>query len=181
MADAAKKRFSVIPASPAPGSTTVPDPKASAPKRPGLPSRQSTLSVTIQQRLREMQMVHEMLSAAMAEDDDANDEDKEEAARQADKGIAMLKAKLKKAEADEAENGEPSTESQKDAEANQPDTEMQREDPGVRKDVSGKMADGTGNAELRAQLEDSEAKVRLVISCGDALTWIQLIMTRMRY
>ncbi|KAL8719632.1 MAG: hypothetical protein Q9225_003380 [Loekoesia sp. 1 TL-2023] len=75
----------------------------SSPKkmRPGLGTRKSTMSVTIEQRLREMSLVHEMLRAAMAEDGDENDEVKEEYGKQMDETLAALKARLEEAKSNE--------------------------------------------------------------------------------
>ncbi|KAL8832546.1 MAG: hypothetical protein Q9170_004837 [Blastenia crenularia] len=69
--------------------------------RPGLVTRKSTMSVTIEQRLREMSLVHEMLRAAMAEEGDENDEAKEEYGKQMDDTLAALKARLEEAKSNE--------------------------------------------------------------------------------
>ncbi|KAL8715894.1 MAG: hypothetical protein Q9220_000561 [cf. Caloplaca sp. 1 TL-2023] len=59
------------------------------------------MSVTIQQRLHEMSLVHQMLRAAMTEDGDEDDETKEQYGSQMDENFAALKAKLEQAKADE--------------------------------------------------------------------------------
>lgn len=89
----ARKKVSTIHASPAPA------PASTAVKnvRPGLGTRKSTMSVTIEQRLREMEVVHKMLSAAMAEDGVGDDEAKEVLGQRADKTLANLKTKLEEA------------------------------------------------------------------------------------
>ncbi|KAL8975036.1 MAG: hypothetical protein Q9197_000732 [Variospora fuerteventurae] len=69
--------------------------------RPGLGTRKSTMSVTIEQRLREMSLVHQMLHAAMAEDDGENDEVKEAYGKQMDETLAALKARLAEARKEE--------------------------------------------------------------------------------
>ena len=97
-----RKRLSTVSASPGKtqSSSEAPNsgpPLALAPTtavRPGLGTRKSTLSVTIEQRLREMEVVHQMLRVAMAEDGEENDEAKEEYGRQADESLASLRAKL---------------------------------------------------------------------------------------
>ena len=65
--------------------------------RPALGARKSTMSVTIEQRLREMSVVSTMLRAAMADDGSGDDEIKEEYGNQVDEDLAMLKEKLNKA------------------------------------------------------------------------------------
>ncbi|KAL9019402.1 MAG: hypothetical protein Q9185_003294 [Variospora sp. 1 TL-2023] len=69
--------------------------------RPGLGTRKSTMSVTIEQRLREMSLVHQMLHAAMAEEDGENDEVKEAYGKQMDETLAALKARLAEARKEE--------------------------------------------------------------------------------
>ncbi|KAL8900840.1 MAG: hypothetical protein Q9207_005496 [Kuettlingeria erythrocarpa] len=69
--------------------------------RPGLGTRKSTLSVTIEQRLREMSLVHQMLHAAMAEEGDEDDEVKEAYGKQMDEQLAALKARLEEAKVEE--------------------------------------------------------------------------------
>ena len=59
--------------------------------------RKSTMSVSIEQRLREMSVVSTMLNAAMADDGSGDDEIKEEYSNQVDEDLAMLKEKLNKA------------------------------------------------------------------------------------
>lgn len=55
------------------------------------------MSVTIEQRLREMSVVSTMLRAAMADDGSGDDEIKEEYGNQVDEDLVMLKEKLNKA------------------------------------------------------------------------------------
>ncbi|KAI4154265.1 MAG: hypothetical protein L6R39_001432 [Caloplaca ligustica] len=70
--------------------------------RPGLGTRKSTMSVTIEQRLREISLVHQMLHAAMAEEGDEDDEVKEAYGKQMDDTLAALKSKLEDAKREEA-------------------------------------------------------------------------------
>lgn len=105
--DAAKKRLSTIPASPAPAkpetalseNSILPVPVNST--RPGLLSRKSTMSVTIEQRLKEMELVHQMLHIAMAKDGDEDDEVKEEYGRKVDESLASLRLRLEEARQNE--------------------------------------------------------------------------------
>ncbi|KAL8920649.1 MAG: hypothetical protein Q9208_006131 [Pyrenodesmia sp. 3 TL-2023] len=69
--------------------------------RPGLGTRKSTMSVTIEQRLREMSLVHQMLHAAMAEEGDEDDDVKESYGKQMDEQLAALKARLEQAKMEE--------------------------------------------------------------------------------
>ncbi|MCJ1430951.1 hypothetical protein MMC27_000301 [Xylographa pallens] len=103
-ADASKKRLSTIPASPAPpaafkSTDTAKSPPAQAmrPVRPSLGARKSTMSVTIEQRLQEMELVNEMLKIAMAEDGEESDEVKEEYGRKVDETLADLREQLEEA------------------------------------------------------------------------------------
>lgn len=106
--EAPRKRLSTIPASPAPtqsdstasASATQPTPSTRA-IRPALNSRKSTMSVTIEQRLREMELVHQMIHVAMAEDGDESDEVKEEYGRKVDESLASLRTKLEEARRNE--------------------------------------------------------------------------------
>ena len=59
------------------------------------------MSITIEQRLREMELVNEMLQAAMAEDGDEEDEVKEEYGRKMDEQLASLRTKLEDARRNE--------------------------------------------------------------------------------
>lgn len=59
------------------------------------------MSVTIEQRLREMSLVHQMLHAAMAEEGDEDDEVKEAYGKQMDEQLAALKARLEEAKIEE--------------------------------------------------------------------------------
>ncbi|MCJ1477843.1 hypothetical protein MMC13_006516 [Lambiella insularis] len=98
LSEAAKKRLSTIPASPAPVMASVLESdQHSRPVRPGLRSRKSTMSVTIEQRLREMELVNDMLKVAMAEDGDESDEVKEEYGRKVDEKLADLREQLEEA------------------------------------------------------------------------------------
>lgn len=103
-------------------------------------------------------MVHQMLSAAMAEDDSGNDEDKQEAARQADEGIAMLKAKLEKARAEEAENGQVARDGEVDQETDRNEPNADGDDSPDIHDKNEKHRDGDV-AQLKDQLRKREAKV----------------------
>ncbi|KAL8940769.1 MAG: hypothetical protein Q9216_002649 [Gyalolechia sp. 2 TL-2023] len=94
----------------APLARNVPSPKK---MRPGLGTRKSTMSVTIEQRLREMSLVHQMLHAAMVEDGDQDDEVKEQYGKQMDETLAALKARLKEAKHNE---GLPDSEAEPDTE-----------------------------------------------------------------
>lgn len=103
-------------------------------------------------------MVHQMLSAAMAEDDSGNDEDKQEAARQADEGIAMLKAKLEKAKAEEAANGQGAS----DGEVGQETDLNEHKTPGAESPEThdkGKEHQDGDVAQLKDRLEKREATV----------------------
>ena len=105
-----------------------------------------------------MQMVHEMLSAAMTEDDSGNEEDKQEAARKADEGIAWLKAKLAKSKAEEAGHGQLATE-------RGVDQEEDLNEPKEEGDAAPKAQDGDKEhqdgdmAQLKDQLKKREATV----------------------
>jgi len=59
------------------------------------------MSVTIEQRLREMELVNTMLRAAMAEDGEEDDEVKEKYGEQADEELAKLRSKLEEARRNE--------------------------------------------------------------------------------
>ena len=74
------------------------------PKRPTLPTRKSTQSQTIEQRLREMSVVHEMLRIAMADDGDENDSEKEEYGRQFDQRLAGIREQLEEARRQEGKD-----------------------------------------------------------------------------
>lgn len=106
--DARKKRLSTIPASPVPqqveSAPSQPSRSPSSPvkqTRPGLGTRNSTMSVTIEQRLREMELVHQMLHVAMAEDGHESDEVKEEYGKRVDESLASLRTKLEEARRNE--------------------------------------------------------------------------------
>lgn len=62
------------------------------------------MSVTIEQRLREMQLVSDMLQAAMAEDGDEDDEVKEEYGKKMDETLASLRVKLEEAKRNEGKD-----------------------------------------------------------------------------
>lgn len=59
------------------------------------------MSVTIEQRLREMELVSQMLQVAMAEDGDESDEVKEEYGKRVDESLASLRTKLEEARRNE--------------------------------------------------------------------------------
>ena len=106
--DQTKKRLSTIPASPAhPVSESEADRSAEdsrtlgIPARPGLGTRKSTMSVAIEQRLREMELVNQMLKAAMTEEGDEEDEVKEEYGKRMDENLASLRSKLEEARRNE--------------------------------------------------------------------------------
>lgn len=84
------------------------------PKRPGLAPRKSTQSQTIEQRLREMSVVHQMLRIAMAEAGDENDSEKEEYGRQVDESLAGIREKLEEARRQEGKAVEVDVDSQHD-------------------------------------------------------------------
>lgn len=99
-----KKRLSTIPASPAPRRPksvssgpplSTQTPTASA--RPHLGTRKSTMSISLEQSLREMEVVHTMLQVAMAEDGDSTDEAKEEYGKKVDESLAAIRTKLEEA------------------------------------------------------------------------------------
>lgn len=110
--DGQKKRLSTIPASPAvqqdesaPSEQLLSPPTPLKSARPGLGTRKSTMSVTIEQRLREMELVHRMLHIAMAEDGGEDDEVKEEYGRKVDESLASLRTKLEEARRSEGLDG----------------------------------------------------------------------------
>ncbi|KAL9040070.1 MAG: hypothetical protein Q9180_002143 [Flavoplaca navasiana] len=72
--------------------------------RPGLGTRKSTMSVTIEQRLRDISIVHQMLRVAMADDGDDDDEVKEQYGKEADERLADLRARLEEARTAEAQS-----------------------------------------------------------------------------
>ncbi|KAL9119814.1 MAG: hypothetical protein Q9187_003628 [Circinaria calcarea] len=110
--ETATKRFNTIPAAPAVAKAQLglSDSVAAGhrtpvkPVRPGLVTRTSTMSVTIEQRLREMQLVSDMLQAAMAEDGDEDDEAKEEYGKRMDETLATLRVKLEEARRNEGKD-----------------------------------------------------------------------------
>ena len=63
------------------------------------------MSVTIEQRLREMELVHRMLTAAMADEGIEDDQVKEEYGKTADDTLASLRAKLEEARRREGKEG----------------------------------------------------------------------------
>ncbi|KAL9000718.1 MAG: hypothetical protein Q9169_000754 [Polycauliona sp. 2 TL-2023] len=69
--------------------------------RPVLGTRKSTMSVTIEQRLRDIQLVHQMLRVAMANDGDDDDEVKEQYGKEADERLTELRVRLEEARAAE--------------------------------------------------------------------------------
>ncbi|KAL8669421.1 MAG: hypothetical protein Q9168_005989, partial [Polycauliona sp. 1 TL-2023] len=78
---------------------STPDPTKKM--RPALGTRKSTMSVTIEQRLRDISLVHQMLRVAMANDGDDDDEVKEQYGKEADERLADLRARLEEARAAE--------------------------------------------------------------------------------
>ncbi|KAL8664880.1 MAG: hypothetical protein Q9202_002742 [Teloschistes flavicans] len=69
--------------------------------RPALGTRKTTMSVTIEQRLREISVVHQMLQAAMADDGNEDDEVKEAYGKKMDETLAALKVRLQEAKSAE--------------------------------------------------------------------------------
>ena len=59
------------------------------------------MSVAIEQRLREMELVHEMLQIAMAEEGTQDDEVKEDYAKRADEALAAMRVQLEEARRNE--------------------------------------------------------------------------------
>lgn len=102
--EASKKRLSTIPASPAPrtldsisSGPPLSPPMSTKSLRPPLGSRKSTMSVSLEQSFREMEVVHKMLQVAMAEDCDSTDEAKEEYGKKVDESLAAIRTKLEEA------------------------------------------------------------------------------------
>ncbi|KAI4226966.1 MAG: hypothetical protein L6R36_002780 [Xanthoria steineri] len=84
---------------------SAPNPSTAEPTkklRPGLGTRKSTMSVTIEQRLRDISIVHQMLRVAMADDGEDDDEVKEQFGKEADERLAELRAQLEEARTAEA-------------------------------------------------------------------------------
>ncbi|KAL8823211.1 MAG: hypothetical protein Q9191_006071 [Dirinaria sp. TL-2023a] len=104
-----EKRLSAISASPPSAhdviSTEAPTEKPTRStfhaERPKLLARKSTMSDTIEQRLREVELVNKMIKAAMAEDGKDTDEVKEEYGKRADEELAELRSKLEEARRNE--------------------------------------------------------------------------------
>lgn len=102
--EARKKRLSTIPASPVPrkpGSVSsgppLSSPTSTKSVRPPLGTRKSTMSISLEQSLREMEVVHKMLQVAMAEDGDSTDEAKEEYGKKVDESLAAIRTKIEEA------------------------------------------------------------------------------------
>lgn len=55
------------------------------------------MSISLEQSLREMEVVHTMLQVAMAEDGDSTDEAKEEYGKKVDESLAAIREKLEEA------------------------------------------------------------------------------------
>lgn len=55
------------------------------------------MSISLEQSLREMEVVHKMLQVAMAEDGDSTDEAKEEYGKKVDESLAAIRTKLEEA------------------------------------------------------------------------------------
>ncbi|KAL8848002.1 MAG: hypothetical protein Q9221_006964 [Calogaya cf. arnoldii] len=70
--------------------------------RPALGPRKSTMSGTMEQRLRDISIVHQMLRVAMADDGDDDDEVKEQYGKEADERLADLRSRLEETRAAEA-------------------------------------------------------------------------------
>ena len=155
-ADISKKRLSTIPASPAQApsvsdNTASPSVRDSKPVRPVLTTRKSTLSITIEQRLREMELVSQMLHVAMAEGGDETDEVKEQYGRKMDETLADLREKLEEARRNE---GKPPL----DPPANQPATNNGNAlTAAISRDPDESVSDEV--AELRAAATASQDKV----------------------
>lgn len=98
-AETTKKRLSTIPASPAPKNpdSSIVDssiaPAISKATRPALHNRKSTISVTNEQRLREIDLVHQMLRVAAQDGDDDG--------RKVDESLASLRIRLEEAHRNE--------------------------------------------------------------------------------
>lgn len=102
--EARKKRLSTIPASPAPrrpesvsAGPPLSLPTSAKSARPHLGTRKSTMSISLGQSLREMEVVHKMLQVAMAEDGDSTDEAKEEYGKKVDESLAAIRTTLEDA------------------------------------------------------------------------------------
>lgn len=70
------------------------------------------MRVTVEQKLREMALVNELIQAAMAKDNEETAEVKEEYGKQGDEQLAMLRAKLEEAKRNEGEELSRNTEDQ---------------------------------------------------------------------
>ena len=153
------------------------------------------MSITIEQRLREMELVSQMLRIAMSNDTEADDETKEQFGQQADEELAALKAKLEEArqregreplEADQEtfsnsaenptigktpeinENESVRLEKTRQREGREPlETDQEASLTPAESLTTGKTPEINENEELSSQLSDSQAQVwQLVASHG---------------
>lgn len=104
------------------------------------------MSVTIEQRLKEMELVHEMLRVAMAEDGEDEDEVKEEYGRKVDESLASLRVRLEEARRNEGINPE--------------ENEVGKNSTGHSSGVSMNQAT-SGDGKLVEALHESEGKVSM--------------------
>lgn len=110
------------------------------------------MSISLEQSLREMEVVHTMLQVAMAEDGDSTDEAKEEYGKKVDESLAAIRTKLEEARRSQGldtgdSNSEAATEAPKAAPL------------GVETQVSLDEIN-----ELKSHLVESQSKVRLTLS-----------------
>ena len=163
-----RKRLSTIPASPAVKSKSEPadDDKenevtsgaetstSKGPTRPPLGHRQSTRSAALQQRMREFEIVNEMLQAAMAAEDAGDDIEQTKISEKVEQSMLKLKNDLEKAKAVENGDGHGPEDSELGAEAA---TETER---GLAETAAASAKDATDETSvLKLQLEESNGKV----------------------
>jgi hypothetical protein len=149
-----KKRLSTIPDSPAGKIAASEDDKENTkPARPPLGERQSTRSVVLQQRMREFELVNEMLQAAIAAEDGGDEAKKEQLENEVSGSMTKLKNDLEKVRAFEKQHGRTPTEAELSVEA-----ETERE-LAVVAAASAKEA-SEESANLKAELQGSQAKVQ---------------------
>ncbi len=123
------------------------------------------MSVSLEQSLREMELVHQMLHVAMAEDGHEDDETKEEYSKKVDESLASLRAKLEEARRSQGlEVGD----SRKDAPAQVPKPMTVDGETGTSPDEVSK---------LKAGLTESHSKVCFVstIPCVKSLSLANFI------
>ena len=141
-----KKRLSTIPASPAVNIEASEDDKENAkPARPPLGTRQSTRSVVLQQRVREFELVNEMLQAAMAAEDDGDMKKQERLEEEVSESMTKLRNDIDRVRAFEKQHGRTPTELELSA-----DSRTERELTVVA---------ASSAKDLKAELEESQAKV----------------------